>query len=61
MSGDRQAIRVAFLRLERDEELKARFEDATGNRILNYKDSEALDDLVWRERRMQRRLVEDVA
>ncbi len=59
--GGEVKARIAFKRLERDDELIKRFHAAQSHRVLSYVSSKDLDDLVWDRARMQRRIVEDEA
>ncbi len=61
MSSDaKQRPRSAFLRMERDKEFAARLKAVGVNGAYGYF-QQALDDLAWSTRQMQRRIVEDVA
>ena len=61
MTADaKQATRVAYSRLETDQELADRYYRTTGDRMLSWRDSAALDVHV-NSKGVYRRIVEDVA
>lgn len=56
-----QKARIAFKRMETDEELVERILKATGAKVLSWSSGEALDELAWEQGKLLRRIVEDEA